>query len=175
MSGDRPVTLDLDLQIACEAADLPAAADFERWAAAALAGRRERAELTIRLVDAEEGAALNRSYRGRDGPTNVLSFPFDLPPDLGLGLDPQDPIADLLGDLVICADVVQREAREQCKTAQSHWAHMVVHGILHLLDYDHLTETDAEEMETLESGILGALGFPSPYEDQTAHDGQRSI
>jgi probable rRNA maturation factor len=166
MSGDRPVALDLDLQIACEAADLPAPADFERWAAAALSGRRARAELTIRLVDAEEGAALNRSYRGREGPTNVLSFPFDVPPELGIGLDPQDPIADLLGDLVICAEVVQREAREQCKTAQAHWAHMVVHGVLHLLDYDHLTERDAEEMETLESGILGTLEFPSPYEDQ---------
>ncbi len=175
MSGPMSVTLDLDLQIACEAADLPAPADFERWAAAALAGRRERAELTIRLVDAEEGAALNRSYRGREGPTNVLSFPFDVPPELGIGLDPQDPIADLLGDLVICADVVRREAREQCKAAQAHWAHMVVHGVLHLLDYDHLTESDADEMETLESGILGALGFPSPYEDQAAHDGQRSI
>ncbi|WP_296703882.1 rRNA maturation RNase YbeY [Thiocapsa sp. UBA6158] len=166
MSGDRPVTLDLDLQIACEAEDLPAPADFERWAAAALFGRRERASLTIRLVDAEEGAALNGTYRGRQGPTNVLSFPFELPPELGLGLDAQDPIADLLGDLVICAGVVQREAREQCKIAQAHWAHMVVHGVLHLLDYDHLTEHDAEEMETLESGILGALGFPSPYEDQ---------
>jgi probable rRNA maturation factor len=166
MSGARPVTLDLDLQIACEAEDLPAPADFERWAAAALFGRRERASLTIRLVDAEEGAALNGTYRGRQGPTNVLSFPFELPPELGLGLDAQDPIADLLGDLVICAGVVQREAREQCKIAQAHWAHMVVHGVLHLLDYDHLTEHDAEEMETLESGILGALGFPSPYEDQ---------
>ena len=166
MSGDRPVTLDLDLQIACEAADLPAPADFERWAAAALASRRERASLTIRLVNSEEGAVLNGTYRGREGPTNVLSFPFDLPPELELGLDAQDPIADLLGDLVICAGVVQREAREQCKIAQAHWAHMVVHGVLHLLDYDHLTEHDAEEMETLESGILGALGFPSPYEDQ---------
>jgi probable rRNA maturation factor len=166
MSGDRPVTLNLDLQIACEAADLPTSADFERWAAAALSGRRARAELTIRLVDAEEGAALNRSYRGREGPTNVLSFPFDVPPELALSLDPQGPIADLLGDLVICAEVVQREAREQCKTAQAHWAHMVVHGVLHLLNYEHLTERDAEEMETLESGILGTLGFPSPYEDQ---------
>jgi probable rRNA maturation factor len=161
-----PVTLDLDLQIACAASDLPARADFERWTLAALADRRERAALTIRLVDAEEGAALNGTYRGREGPTNVLSFPFALPPELEQGLDPRDPIADLLGDLVICADVVQREAREQGKTAAAHWAHMVVHGVLHLLDYDHLTERDAETMEALESGILGALGFPSPYEDQ---------
>jgi probable rRNA maturation factor len=175
MSGDGSVALDLDLQIACAAPDIPPPADFERWAAAALAGRRERAALTIRLVDTEEAAALNGTYRGREGPTNILSFPCDLPPELAIGLDPQDPIADLLGDLVICADVVQREAREQCKTARAHWAHMVVHGVLHLLDYDHLTESDAEEMETLESGILGALGFPSPYEDQIAHDDQRSI
>jgi len=157
-----PVDLDLDLQIATEASDLPVAPDFERWVAAALEGRRERAMLTIRLVGEEEGAELNRSYRGRDGATNVLSFPFDLPP----GVDPQDPIAYLLGDLVICADVVRREAIEQAKRVQAHWAHMVVHGVLHLLDYDHLTEPDAAEMESLETGILGALGFPPPYEDQ---------
>jgi probable rRNA maturation factor len=159
-------TLDLDLQIACEPSDLPARADFERWALASLEGRRGRAALTIRLVDVAEAAALNGTYRGREGPTNVLSFPFSLPPELGQGLDPQDPIADLLGDLVICADVVRHEAREQGKTAAAHWAHMVVHGVLHLLDYDHSTERDAETMESMESGILGALGFPSPYEDQ---------
>jgi probable rRNA maturation factor len=157
-----PVDLDLDLQIATEASDLPVVPELERWVAAALQGRRERAALTIRLVGEEEGAELNRSYRGRDGATNVLSFPFDLPP----GVDPQDPIAHLLGDLVICADVVRREAIEQAKTVQAHWAHMVVHGVLHLLDYDHLTEPDAAEMESLETGILGALGFPPPYEDQ---------
>jgi probable rRNA maturation factor len=156
------IALDLDLQVATGAAELPDAAQFECWAGAALTGRRERAALTIRLVDAAESADLNGSYRGRRGPTNVLSFPFELPP----GLDARDPIADLLGDLVICAAVVQREALEQGKTAQAHWAHMVVHGVLHLLGYDHLTETDAEAMESLETGILGALGFPSPYEDQ---------
>lgn len=156
------VALDLDLQVATAATDLPAGADLERWAAAALSGRRARAALTIRLVDAQESADLNGTYRGRAGATNVLSFPFDLPP----GIDPRDPIADLLGDLVICADVVQREAREQGKAPSAHWAHMVVHGVLHLLDYDHLNEDDAGEMESLETAILGALGFPSPYEDQ---------
>jgi probable rRNA maturation factor len=155
-------TLDLDLQVATEAPDLPDREDFERWAVAALAGRRERAALTIRVVDAEESAALNGTYRGRAGPTNVLSFPFDLPP----GIEARDPIADLLGDLVICADVVQQEALEQGKAARAHWAHMVVHGVLHLLDYDHLAENDADEMENLEIGVLGELGFHSPYEDQ---------
>lgn len=161
MSGDGPLGLELDLQIACEAADLPAPDDFERWAAAALAGRRERAALTIRLVDAAEGAVLNGTYRGREGPTNVLSFPFDLPPELELGLDPQDPIADLLGDIVICADVVQREAREQCKTAQAHWAHMVVHGVLHLLDYDHLTEKSLPKYALKSSMVVRALALNS--------------
>ncbi len=156
------VALDLDLQVATAATDLPDDEDFERWAVGALSGLRERAALTIRLVDARESADLNGTYRGRAGATNVLSFPFDLPP----GIDPQDPIVDLLGDLVICADVVQREALEQGKTASAHWAHMVVHGVLHLLDYDHLNEDDAGEMESLETAVLGALGFPSPYEDQ---------
>jgi probable rRNA maturation factor len=155
------VTLDLDLQVATRTGDLPASEDFARWASAALSGRRARAALTIRLVDPEEGATLNRTYRGREGPTNVLSFPFELP----TGLDIGDPIADLLGDLVICADVVQREALEQGKPVQAHWAHMVVHGALHLLDYDHLTPTQADEMERLECAILGELGFSSPYED----------
>ncbi|NCA70926.1 MAG: rRNA maturation RNase YbeY [Sphingobacteriia bacterium] len=153
--------LDLDLQIATQRPDLPTPTDFERWAEVALRGRRERAALTIRVVDEAEGADLNGTYRGRVGATNVLSFPFELPP----GLDHSDPIADLLGDLVICAEVVEREAREQAKTADAHWAHMVVHGVLHLLGHDHLTESDAAAMERLESLILGELGFPSPYED----------
>ncbi len=156
------LVLDLDLQVATSATALPDCGDFERWASAALSGRRARAALTIRLVDMQESADLNGTYRGRAGPTNVLSFPFDLPP----GVDPEDPIADLLGDLIICVDVVQREALEQGKAPPAHWAHMVVHGVLHLLDYDHLNEDDAGEMESLETAILGALGFPSPYEDQ---------
>lgn len=157
-----PVHLELDLQLATNAPDLPALSQFERWTLAALAGRRERAELTIRIVDPDEGAALNRQYRGLDRPTNVLSFPFELPP----GIDPDDAIRDLLGDLVICAEVVRREALEQGKDAHAHWAHMVVHGVLHLLDYDHLDEAEAEAMETLETNILGGLGFPPPYEHQ---------
>ena len=156
------VHLELDLQLATDAPELPSLPQFERWTKAALDGHRERAELTIRIVDPDEGAALNRQYRGLDRPTNVLSFPFELPP----GLDPDDAIRDLLGDLVICAEVVRREALEQGKDAPAHWAHMVVHGVLHLLDYDHLDEAEAEAMETLETNILGGLGFPPPYEHQ---------
>lgn len=156
------VQLDLDLQLATDCPDLPLPPQFERWVIAALDGRRERAALTIRVVDPDEGAALNRQYRGIDRPTNVLSFPFDLPP--GLVPDADDPIADLLGDLVICDDVVRREAQEQGKEPHAHWAHLVVHGVLHLLDYDHINETEATAMEALETTILCGLGFPPPYE-----------
>lgn len=162
MTGAMDVELDLDLQLATEAAALPDRTQLEQWARAALAGRRARAVLTIRIVDSQESQALNLQYRGRDKPTNVLSFPFELPP--GLGAD--DGIADLLGDLVICAEVVRREALEQGKEPSAHWAHMVIHGVLHLLDYDHITDSDAAEMEALETAILRGLGFPPPYEDQ---------
>jgi probable rRNA maturation factor len=164
------VDLDLDLQVATAAPHLPAEADFAAWTAAALAGRRERATLTIRIVDPTEARALNLSYRGQDHPTNVLSFPFTAPPGLaGLaGPAGADGIDELLGDLVICADLVQHEALEQGKAPRAHWAHLVVHGVLHLLGYDHLTEPEAAAMEGLETAILVSLGFPPPYEETTA-------
>lgn len=161
------MNLELDLQITCPAPALPAEAQFRTWAAAALAGRREAAELTIRVVDEVEGTQLNQRYRGRPGPTNVLSFPFDPPP----GLPPQD----LIGDLVICAPLVAREAALQGKPQDAHWAHLVVHGTLHLLGYDHLTDPDAEEMEAMETVILAGLGFPSPYEAPESPNDQRPI
>ena len=123
-----------------------------------LIGRRDRAELSIRLVDQAEGAILNGRFRGRRGPTNVLSFPFEPLPGL------ED--CDLIGDLVICAPVVAREAAEQGKSLQAHWAHMLVHGVLHLLGYDHLDAAHAAQMEGLETRIIRRLGFPAPYEDQ---------
>ncbi len=150
--------LKLDIQNASAALDLPALDQLRVWAEAALAGRRERAELGIRLVDEAEGAELNGRFRGRRGPTNVLSFPFEPLPGL------ED--CDLIGDLVICAPVVSREAKEQGKSLQSHWAHMLVHGVLHLLGYDHLDAASAAEMEGLETRIICGLGFPVPYEEQ---------
>lgn len=133
---------------------LPSEADLARWAAATLADDGADGSLTIRIVGMEEGAALNHAYRGKEGPTNVLSFPADIP--LGVQLD-------LLGDVVICAPVVLREAAEQGKTVAAHWCHLVVHGVLHLLGYDHEDDAQAELMETRERDILRHIGFPDPY------------
>jgi probable rRNA maturation factor len=158
MSAIPPLHLELDLQDASGGEGTPADDDFSRWSRAALAGRCERAELTIRLVGEEEAAALNGRYRHRPGPTNILSFPFEPPAGV--------PSTGLLGDLVVCAPLVRREAAEQGKPVEAHWAHLVVHGVLHLLGYDHLNEPDAAEMEALETILLGELGFPPPYEDK---------
>lgn len=135
---------------------IPVRASFEAWAAAALAAARRRraTELSLRLVDADEGRALNRQYRGRDYATNVLSFPADLPPGVRL---------PLIGDLVICAPVVAREAREQDKPLRDHYAHMTVHGVLHLIGYDHVEDAEAERMEALERRALAGLGIADPY------------
>lgn len=151
------MTLELDVQIALDLPGLPAEADFQRWAEAALAGadHRQDAELTLRIVNEAESAALNETYRHKPGPTNVLSFPCDAPPEVD---------SALLGDVVICAPVVLREAVVQGKTPEAHWAHLVAHGVLHLLGYDH-DEAQAEAMEALEIRILAGLGFPDPYGD----------
>lgn len=135
---------------------LPSARSFHRWVDAALRGakRRKFAELSIRIVDAKEGRKLNREYRGKDYATNVLSFPVELPPGVTL---------PLIGDLVICAPVVVRESKEQDKIANEHWAHMTVHGVLHLLGYDHIDDAEAEAMEALEKRILAGLGIGDPY------------
>jgi len=137
-------------------AGVPAAASFRRWVDAALRGARWRkhTELSIRLVDADEGRALNLAYRGKDYATNVLSFPAELPSGVNL---------PLIGDLAICAPVVRREAAEQHKRERDHWAHLTVHGVLHLLGHDHLDETEAEAMEALETRILAGLGIADPY------------
>jgi len=152
------MTLELDIQNASTAPHLPAPDQIRRWIEAALAGQRARAELSVRLVDELEGTDLNKRFRGRRGATNVLSFPFEPLPGLGE--------CDLIGDLVICAPIVAREAQEQGKTLDAHWAHMLVHGVLHLLGYDHQDAADTEQMEGLETRILCRLGFPAPYEDQ---------
>lgn len=133
---------------------LPAAGTLRLFAAAALAGRLEDGELSIRIVDALEGRELNRDYRDKDYATNVLSFPAELPPGVPL---------PILGDLVLCAPVIAREAQEQGKPLKHHYAHMVVHGVLHLLGHDHMEDAEAEAMEALERQILAKLGIADPY------------
>jgi len=145
----------LDLQLACaDENHLPAESDFQRWLEAAVTPFQPESEVTIRLVDEAESNELNLTYRSKDKPTNVLSFPFEAPPGIEL---------PLLGDLIICRQVVEQEAAEQGKTVEAHWAHMVVHGTLHLLGYDHIEDEEAEEMEALETEIMLALGYPDPY------------
>ncbi len=146
----------VDLQIATEASDLPSQTDIEQWARAALQNGDPDAELSVRIVGNEESQTLNAHYRQKDKPTNVLSFPADLPEGVDI---------PLLGDLVICAPVVEVEAQQQGKTSQAHWAHMVVHGTLHLQGYDHIDDAEAEAMETLETQILCKMGYPAPYEN----------
>lgn len=145
--------IDLDLQIATEVEGIPSADDFQQWVETALADH-DGAQLTIRIVDEEEITELNRTYRDKDKPTNVLSFPFEAPADIEL---------PLLGDIIICAKVVQNEAAEQNKPLQAHWAHMVIHGCLHLLGHDHIENEEAELMEGLEISLLAALGYANPY------------
>lgn len=145
--------MQLEIQDVSDEPDVPSDVKFHEWVGAVLQGRE--VELVIRVVGEDEGAEFNGTYRNKLGPTNVLSFPFEAPP----GVE-----TEILGDLVICAPVVVREAIQQGKTQESHWAHLVVHGVLHLLGYDHLNVEDAEEMEAREVIILQDLGFPNPYE-----------
>lgn len=153
-----PVRLDVAVGYGVPRAGVPAAVSFRRWVAAALDGRIREADLALRIVGEDEGRALNRHYRGKDYPTNVLSFPAERPPGL-----PASAPFPLLGDLVICAPVVAREADAQGKPLAAHYAHLTVHGCLHLLGWDHENEADAQAMEQLERGILAGLGIADPY------------
>lgn len=146
-------SIELCLQNASTSANVPATMEFEKWLEVALQAI-PAAILTIRIVDEAESAELNQRYRQKSGATNVLSFPADLPEEIDL---------PLLGDLVICAPLVQSEAAAQGKAVAAHWAHLVVHGSLHLLGYDHTETPAAEEMESLETRLLSQLGFPDPY------------
>ncbi len=148
--------LELGVSYAAPRRGVPSATSFRRWVEAALAGARYRkpAELAIRIVGTREGRTLNWQYRGKHYATNVLSFPVELPRGVN---------APLLGDLVICAPVVAREAREQGKAPRDHYAHLTVHGVLHLLGHDHQNAADAEHMEGLETRILATLGIGNPY------------
>jgi probable rRNA maturation factor len=144
----------VDVQVATLARSVPRRPEFSRWVDATLSAEGATGDISIRVVDEEESRTLNREYRSKDKPTNVLSFPAELPAEV----EPR-----LLGDIVICAPVVAAEAAAQGKTARAHWAHLVVHGTLHLLGYDHERSPEARRMETRETRILAGLGFPNPY------------
>ncbi|RBF04059.1 rRNA maturation RNase YbeY, partial [Xanthomonas oryzae pv. oryzae] len=148
-----PIRLDVAVSYALPRAGLPSAVSFRKWVAAALKGRIREADLAVRLVDEKEGCSLNHHYRGKDYATNVLSFPAELPEGLPKGIK-----MPLLGDLVICAPVVAREAAEQGKSLAAHYAHLTVHGTLHLLGWDHDDDKEADAMEQLEREILADLG-----------------
>lgn len=156
-----PTLLDVSISYGLPRTGIPAAISFRRWVAAALDGRIREADLAIRVVDTKEGESFNRHYRGKDYATNVLSFPADLPEGL-----PEGVKFPLLGDLVICAPVVVREAAEQGKRLNAHYAHLTVHGVLHLLGWDHEDEREAECMEQLEREILATLGITDPYREE---------
>tara|TARA_B110000879_G_scaffold134980_1_gene176605 strand:+ start:599 stop:1075 length:477 start_codon:yes stop_codon:yes gene_type:complete len=149
------MNLSIDIQMACPSEESPDEDSIKRWASAAVRDERDNSELNLRIVDEIESADFNQQYRGKIGATNVLSFPFD-------AVTPE-PLP-ILGDLVVCAPVVNREAREQQKTSEAHWAHIIVHGVLHLLGYDHIENSDAEKMEALETAIMLELNFAPPYE-----------
>ena len=155
-----PIRLDIAVGYATARAGVPASTSFRRWAAAAAEGRIREADIAIRIVGEDEGRALNRHYRGRDYATNVLSFPGELPEGVKL---PKGVRLPLMGDIVLCAPVVAREAAEQGKPVAHHYAHLTVHGMLHLLGMDHQDPAEAECMERLEREILAALGIADPY------------
>jgi len=148
----------LDIQRIIELDSLPSDDDFQLWVDRALADYSQDAEVVIRIVDTEEMAELNSQYRNKQGPTNILSFPFELP-------DGVEGI-DLLGDLVVCAAVLEQEAKQQNKALSAHWAHIIIHGVLHLLGYDHLTADEAIEMESKEIVLLQELHIDNPYQEK---------
>ena len=155
------VNLDVQYAVSDDDVDPPSPSLIRSWVEAALLGQRDEAELTVRIVETDEIQHLNRTYRQQDKPTNVLSFPFEKLDGIDL---------PLLGDVVICAAVVALEAVQQQKPLQDHWAHMVVHGVLHLLGYDHMNEKDAEIMEGLEIEVLRRLGISNPYQEDRSEE-----
>ncbi len=148
------MAIDIDVQFASQSPQIPDRQSIKMWVRTVLADYNKDTELVIRVVDEYEGTELNKKWRQMDTPTNVLSFPVSNIEAIN---------HNILGDIVICAPVVAREAREQGKSIDAHWAHMVIHGVLHLLEYDHITKEDAEIMETLETDILANLGYADPY------------
>jgi probable rRNA maturation factor len=154
------MSIEINIQYASNINNLPKEELIKKWVDSSLNGYIEDAELTIRIVDETEGTQLNEKWRNAQGPTNVLSFPYSELSELN------ENTQNIQGDIVVCAPVIMREAAEQRKSVDAHWAHMIVHGILHLLGYDHNNENDAKEMESLEATILRKLDFPDPYISQ---------
>lgn len=144
----------IEVQVVFSSPGQPDKAQIQQWIDAALQDYDKDTEIVVRIVDVHESAQLNKQYRHKPGPTNILSFPADIPEGIGL---------NLLGDLVVCAPVVEREAIEQQKLLTHHWAHIIIHGVLHLLGYDHIEDTEAELMESLEIKILQTLNISNPY------------
>lgn len=145
----------IDVEVNSSNTKIPSVENIKLWISTALqSDELNQAEVSVYIVDEAESQELNAQYRGKDKPTNVLSFPADIPDEVGV---------PLLGDLVICAPVVEREAQEQSKTLDAHWAHMLVHGTLHLLGYDHVEDDEADVMEALETRLIKLLNFPAPY------------
>jgi probable rRNA maturation factor len=145
----------IEIQTVHQASNLPDEQQIQGWVDAALQNHPSDTEIVVRIVDEQESAELNQQYRHKSGPTNILSFPVDLPEGIEL---------DLLGDLVICAPVLEKEAIEQQKVLADHWAHIIIHGVLHLLGYDHIEDGEAELMESKEISILNTLKIANPYQ-----------
>jgi len=152
------VNRELDIQRIIDSELIPSDTEFQQWVEAALQDYSADAEVVIRIVDTQEISALNEQYRHKQGATNILSFPFEVPEGVE-GLN-------LLGDLVVCASVLEQEALKQGKELKNHWAHIIIHGILHLLGYDHIEEIEANEMESKEILILKQLKINNPYQEQ---------
>lgn len=162
------LSVELDLQNPNNTESLPSLLEMKAWCEAAIQSKSSQQafqnslSVLIRVVDSEESAELNQNYREKEGPTNVLSFPNEVP-EFMLGISELSEQNSHLGDLVICNSLVQQEAKEQHKSLVSHWAHLIIHGVLHLQGFDHINDADAVEMEALEIQILEQLGFPNPY------------
>jgi probable rRNA maturation factor len=147
----------LDIQLASQSNKIPGKNQFQKWVDAVLLDETENSEIVIRIVDEAEMIQFNEQYRDKKGTTNILSFPFEVPE----GIE-----SDLLGDLLVCAPVVEQESNQQNKELEHHWAHLIIHGVLHLLDYNHIEDSDAEEMEVLEIGILSKIKIINPYQEK---------
>lgn len=147
--------LDIEIQLASHTSTLPSDDELKTWLNSAAQPEYAGYEVCLRIVDVAEITELNAQYRHKDQPTNVLSFPADIPAELEL---------PILGDIVICSAVVAEQAQQQNKSLNAHWAHMCIHGMLHLQGFDHIDDEQAQEMETLEIALLNQLGYPSPYE-----------